>query len=467
MGEWMLCLLNYAIEHLLLSLVVAPVAYAAIRVRTIAPEKRAAILLLGFALIVIGPAVPVPSNEANSASPTLAQNPNREFVAEQVAAEASPTLPNRGQRVATTVAPELAALVVALWLAGAGWRLGRLAMAQVSVRRIAATSRRSRGIEDAYRHVLPAGIQVHMSPSFGPAVVGFARPIIILPQGMEASLPTDSLRAVLLHEVSHIKRKDLPVLLLQRVIEAAFWWNPIVRRLGCALDCAREVACDIDASRAYGAPVDYAEALLASIGHLVAVEPHREAQALCATASLTSLDQRIDAVIGERTAPAWAAKPTLLCAGASLFLLWSAVAVAAPTVAMERPPATDMARQAGAKPTLPAAAETRRPPPQAGTASPLPPSAQDAIFVLHDQHSRRIHDAHDRYSEALQHLTDAYTKDLSALMNESQHDESDERLARLNQEHDRKLAAIESRFRTATTQAEARFLAARSALGYP
>jgi beta-lactamase regulating signal transducer with metallopeptidase domain len=467
MGEWMLCLLNYAIEHLLLSLVVAPVAYAAIRVRTIAPEKRAAILLLAFALIVIGPAVPVPSNEANSSSRTLAQNPNRDLVAEQVPAEASPALPNPGRRVATTVAPELAALVVALWLAGAGWSLGRLVMAQVSVRRIAAASRRSRALEDAYRHVLPAGIQIHVSPSFGPAVLGFARPIIVLAQGMEASLPTDSLRAVLLHEVSHIKRKDLPVLLLQRMIEAVFWWNPIVRLLGSALDSAREVACDIGASRVYGSPVDYAEALLASIEHLVAVKPHRDAQALCATASLTSLDQRIDAIIGERTAPAWATKPTLLCVGASLLLLWNAVAVAAPLVAMERPLATDMARQAGAKPTLPAAAEARRPTSQASTALPLPPSAQDAILVLHDQHSRSIYDAHDRYSEALRHLTDAYTRDLSALMNESQLGDSDARRARLHQENDRKLAAIESRFRTATTQAEARFLTARSALGYP
>lgn len=467
MGEWMLWLLNYAIEHVLLSLVVAPVAYAAIRVRTIAPEKRAAILLLGFALIVIGPAVPVPSNEASSANRTLAQSPDRALVAEQVAAEARLTRPNPGPRVATTIAPELAALVVALWLAGASWRLGRLVMAQFSVLRIAATSRRSREIEDAYRHVLPAGIQIHLSPSFGPAVIGFARPMIILPQAMEAWLPTDSLRAVVLHEVSHIKRKDLPVLLLQRVIEAVFWWNPIVRMLGAALDSAREVACDIGASRAYGAPVDYAEALLASIEHLVAVKPHRDAQALCATASLTSLDQRIDAIIGERTAPAWATSPTVLCVGASLLVLWSAVAVAAPLVAMENLPATGMARQAGAKPTPPAAAEARRPPSQASTATPLPPSTQDAILVLHDERSRLVHDAHDRYSEALRQRTDAYTRDLLALMNQPQREDSDERLARLNQEHDRKLAAIESRFRTATTQAETRFLTARSALGHP
>lgn len=467
MGEWMLCLLNYAIEHLLLSLVVAPVAYAAIRVRTIAPEKRAAILLLAIALIVIGPAVPVPLSEASSSSRIIAQNPDPDLVAEQVAAEASPTLPDPGRRVATTVAPGLAALVVALWLAGAGWRLGRLMMAQVSLRRIAATSRRSRELEDAYRHVLPAGIQILISPSFGPAVIGFARPTIVVPQVIEASLPTESLRAVLLHEASHIKRKDLPVLLLQRMIEAVFWWNPTVRLLGSAFDSAREVACDIGASREYGSPVDYAEALLASIEHLVAVKPHRHAQALCATASLTSLDERIDAIIGERAAPAWATKLTLLCVGASLLLLTIAVAVAAPLVAMERPLATVMARQAGAKPTLPAAAEARRPPLQASTVLPLPPSAQDAILVLHDQHSRSIHDAHDRSSEALRHLMDAYTRDLSALMNESPQGSSDESIAQLDQEHERKLAAIESRFRTETTQAEERFLTARSALGYP
>lgn len=437
-------LLNYAIEHLLVSLVIAPVVYAVMRAKTVAPEKRATLLLVAIAFVIMGPALALSSTQLDVARHTLAQTGQWDAGAENPASTVASVFPASAsdQRPrAMAITSELAALAVMLWLAGAAWRLARLAVAHAGVRRILAASRRSRALEDVYCQAIPEGVDIHISQSFGPAVVGILRPKILVPRAMVDALPADSLRAVLMHEVSHIHRKDVPVLLLQRLVESVLWWSPAVHLMGAAFDSAREIACDIGASRLYGSSVDYADALLVSVEHLAWARPRSEAHALCATASLATLDQRIDAIIEERPASRRATKATLLTVGALLAALCGAVDVAAPRIATERP--------------------------VVATAEQAQPLDVDAITALHDDYTRSLYDLHDHHTRTLQDLSDAYTRDLTALGDVPDPGERDRRAARLNRDYQQAFSTAESRFRTAAAQAETKFNSAQKALGYP
>lgn len=456
MTQLLFWLLNYAVEHLLLCLIVAPLLYLAIRTGAVAPGKRAALLLLAFALTVIGPAIPLPTTQMGH-SIVPASSSSQPRAAEPAAADPGTALMTAQQRDAMTIAPELAALLISLWLAGAAWGLARLLSAQAGARRVLAASQRSHELEHKYRHAIPAGTQIHVSPSFGPAALGIAAPKIVLPRELATSLPDDALRAVVLHEASHIRRKDLPILLMQRLALALFWWNPILRLMSAAIDSAREIACDLRASRAYGASVDYAEALLLSIEHLAPAQPRRDAQALCAAASLATLDERIDAIIEAPKTPTWAATATLLSVSVALIVLWVAADIAAPRIALKHPVAgsTESVRTSAQAPS------------RHRTATPTTATDPDAVIALHDEYSQFLYASHDDYTQTLTKLMDAYGQELAALERTAPQADRDARLDRLNRDYSRLHAAAESRYRIATAQAEAKFLAGQQSLGYP
>ena len=103
---------------------------------------------------------------------------------------------------------------------------------------------------------------VLLSPEAGaPLVLGLLRPAILLPAAA-LELDRTQLEHVLLHEMAHLLRGDLRVGLLQRLVAALHWPNPLV--LGCqrALARAQEESCD-DLVLAQARPADYARTLLA------------------------------------------------------------------------------------------------------------------------------------------------------------------------------------------------------------
>jgi len=446
MAGW---LLAYASGHVLLSLVIAPVLYLVTRTSVIAPEKRAALLLVALVILVVGPAPSVRSEGADGAGQTYAQGSHWSDLSELPPATDSvrTMLPAPGPgdgQPSIEVHPALAGVLVVSWLAGVAWALMRLLVARAGLLRIVTASRRSRELEQVHRNLIPAGVQILVSPSFGPAAIGILRPKIVLPQGMTRALPADALRAVLLHESTHHRRRDVHVLLVQRLVEAVFWWNPVVRLLATASDAAREVACDIGAARAYGGSTDYAEALLDSITYFVPAASHADAWALHAAASLSTLEERIDAIIEGPHPRGWQSKAMLPGMGGALMLLCVGASIAAPNVAVQR-------------------AVDPMPPVAMGEADPVPLDG-DALLALYDRHSQFVHQSHDRQSQTVHELTESYTRELTALVEQPPHDGKDASLARLNERYDRLFATSEIRFRLETAQAEEMLLHARQAL---
>jgi beta-lactamase regulating signal transducer with metallopeptidase domain len=102
----------------------------------------------------------------------------------------------------------------------------------------------------------------------GPMVVGWRRPIIVMP---EAALewPSQQCDAVLLHEMAHVKRRDGLVQFLGALVCAFHWFNPFAWLLLKGLRHEAECACDDTVLRRNIAASEYAKYLLAvaSSGH--------------------------------------------------------------------------------------------------------------------------------------------------------------------------------------------------------
>lgn len=93
------------------------------------------------------------------------------------------------------------------------------------------------------------------------AAVGFFRPVVLLPASWLIELPADVLEAVIAHELAHIRRCDVWVNLLQRILETLLFYHPVVWWLSNEVRRERELCCDELAVYATGEPGGYALAL--------------------------------------------------------------------------------------------------------------------------------------------------------------------------------------------------------------
>ena len=95
-----------------------------------------------------------------------------------------------------------------------------------------------------------------------PLVIGWLRPVILLPLGFATGLSVQQIEAILAHELAHIRRLDYLVNLLQAAAETLLFYHPAVWWISRRIRAQREQCCD-DAVLALGAdPVDYAQSLL-------------------------------------------------------------------------------------------------------------------------------------------------------------------------------------------------------------
>lgn len=77
-----------------------------------------------------------------------------------------------------------------------------------------------------------------------PAVVGYFKPVVILPLGIVMKIPSDQLEAVISHELAHIARNDFLHNLIQSIIEIVYFFNPSVIWISRMIRRERENACD-------------------------------------------------------------------------------------------------------------------------------------------------------------------------------------------------------------------------------
>ncbi len=94
-----------------------------------------------------------------------------------------------------------------------------------------------------------------------PVMMGFIKPVILLPVAVMSQLSTDQLEAILLHELAHIKRHDYLVNILQTFIETIMFFNPIIWIISSSIRKERENCCDDLVLAHTNEPLHYAHAL--------------------------------------------------------------------------------------------------------------------------------------------------------------------------------------------------------------
>ncbi len=253
--------------------------------------------------LAVAPREPVPF-DAEMLAASVPVEAGAPVVEPPAASSTGPVEPLR-TRIRSALEPWLN-VIVAGWLAGAClfalrpvlscwtvWRLRRIGVSPVSDDVAAALERVSRqvGLTRTVRLLRSSVADV-------PMVLGYLRPVILLPLSVASGLPAGQLDAILAHELAHIRRHDYLVNMVQTLIETVFFYHPAVWWLSLRIRGERENCCDDAAVAVTGSRVAYGRALLA-------LEDLRAANPVLALGShggsLSNRIRRLFAVDGQRS----------------------------------------------------------------------------------------------------------------------------------------------------------------------
>jgi beta-lactamase regulating signal transducer with metallopeptidase domain len=201
-----------------------------------------------------------------------------------------------------------------------------------------------------------------------PGLVGLWRPVLLVPNTLSDHLAQSEIDAILAHEASHLRRRDNVTAAIHMLVEALFWFHPMVWWIGARLIEERERACDEAVVRSGHDRAAYARSLVECCRLYL-----RSPLPCVAGASGSKLKMRVETIM---TAPlasplSRSRKALLLAAGVCAFatpvaagLLTSPAGqqVAARAVAVAAglaPPRSDQARAAAPTAAAPSAPDER------------------------------------------------------------------------------------------------------------
>lgn len=160
------------------------------------------------------------------------------------------------------------------------------------------------GIRRSLRLLQSAAVEV-------PMVLGWLRPVILVPVALFTAMEPRALEAILGHELAHIRRHDYFVNLLQSAVEVLLFFHPAVWWLSAQVRTERENCCDDTAISLCGDPVFYARALAALEDLRPTLQPN-SSLALAATGG--TLMHRIRRILAPKLPPSPAARAGLVAA---------------------------------------------------------------------------------------------------------------------------------------------------------
>lgn len=189
----------------------------------------------------------------------------------------------------------ISAALVALWLVGA---LVSLAVIAIRMLRWQLIVRRSQFVVSgplvemverlSQRFGLWQKVRVCVtSQPMGPAVLGIVRPVVLLPEVLVSDRSVEQLQPIVAHELTHVRRQDTVVGLLQVLAQCVWWFHPLVWWANRAVCRERERCCDAEVvGRLECRPDEYAQGLL-DVLHLerqlvrIATLPGMHPQQIC------------------------------------------------------------------------------------------------------------------------------------------------------------------------------------------
>ena len=339
---------------------------------------------------------------------TSAQSTRSQSVAEQTSSQriAKPSLASGNERSPSTtssVAPEprfdhtaawLVAIVIA-WALGLLFTILRLALHQAAVARLRRACVPIFGndwasvLDQASRQLnLTQRVALLLHPdAASPITAGIRNPFIILPANA-ANWTAAHRQSVLLHELAHVKRRDVLTQFLAGAACALHWFNPLAWYGSAQMRKLRELACDDLVLAAGERPADYAELLL----HVARSYRHRRLASAVGMARSSNVENRIVAILDS-------ARNRLPLSRRAAIASFAAAAVVVATLGTMR---LESRAQSAAEPkqsppteaTAAAKSESATKPPEAKTN----PDERILEVLITDEAGAQLHDAKVYYS---------------------------------------------------------------------
>jgi beta-lactamase regulating signal transducer with metallopeptidase domain len=252
------------------------------------------VALLLMAVLAVCPRLPFPSGAISS----------------------SPAVHARSASAAALIPPVAIPPTPAWWLAAgaAVWVLGSLIWIGLAVRDVRRVGRLRRAahemlpVESRRLTRWPALVGQGRSARLcwcddldGPAVLGFADPVVALPRAQGAQLTDEELEHVVLHELAHVRRRDDWAALVEWVLVGLMWVNPAAHWARRSLALSREMACDEWVVRQTATPVAYARSL--TVVASLRSQNGRVRLAAAATGRPSALTKRVTRVLESSARP--------------------------------------------------------------------------------------------------------------------------------------------------------------------
>lgn len=200
--------------------------------------------------------------------PVLEHTPIPPTVAPEVVAEVAPEIaPERQSGLSLS---SIAEILIACWFVGTCILLLRLCFSLIAARRLL---RRTMPVEDESLRTLTRELAQNMGlrrsvallqseAGTVPFTLGIRRPKIILPRTAVESRSESQLRAILTHELAHVKRGDVRGQLLIQLAFCLYWFHPLLWLAVRQIRVSRELACDDMVLLNGETPADFATTLL-------------------------------------------------------------------------------------------------------------------------------------------------------------------------------------------------------------
>ncbi|MDD5458602.1 MAG: M56 family metallopeptidase [Phycisphaerae bacterium] len=191
-----------------------------------------------------------------------------------------------------------------------GWLVGVVILSVLLVQRflfvkslIAQTEPASERLQDTLNQCrqqvgIKRNIELRLSKNMlSPAACGLLNPVILMPAALLENLSREKLRAVLVHELAHIKRGDLWVNFLQTVLQIAYFYNPLLWLGNSVIRGIREKAVDEMVLAKLGDEAKNYSTTLIDIAEIAFSKPHFSLRLVGVVESKKALASRIKHIL--------------------------------------------------------------------------------------------------------------------------------------------------------------------------
>jgi uncharacterized protein (TIGR03435 family) len=226
--------------------------------------------LIPFSLLVaVGDLLPQPKASIAPAVYTAMQVAEQPFTG--IAWTPAPSLVHEAT-IWSRVTANIPTALVVLWLAGATtvfvlwalhWRRLSINLNNATPITVGRELEILRRLEDRLSSYLRLSLPLRLSTEqVEPSIHGMLRPVLVWPEQLSGRLDDEHIEAIMTHELVHARRVDNLTAALHMLVEAVFWFHPLVWWMERRLIEERERACDEAVVELGGNPDVYAESLL-------------------------------------------------------------------------------------------------------------------------------------------------------------------------------------------------------------